>query len=236
MASSNQSSSDFILSDILDLDKSFTDFEEIPATGFNRLLKAKRYGKRFLLKGLKAEYASQTLYKELLRKEFEISINIDHPNIVRTINMEQIPKIGYCIIYEYIEGCTLNTYLNEEHTLNERRKITDELIEAISYMHRMQIVHRDLKPDNIMVTTNGHNLKLIDFGLADTDSHTVLKQPAGTERYISPEQRTMTTADCRNDLYSLGKIILEINPGFIYRHTARRCLVPIARRYKNAEK
>ena len=70
------------------------------------------------------------------------------------------------------------------------------------------MLYRDLKPENILVTRNGENIKLIDFGLADTDGHAVLKQPAGTPRYMSPEQKVKAEADARNDIYSLG-IIME---------------------------
>ena len=35
-------------------------------------------------------------------------------------------------------------------------------------MHEFEpcVVHRDLKPDNIMLTDNGMNAKIADFGLA----------------------------------------------------------------------
>ena len=50
-----------------------------------------------------------------------------------------------------------------------------------------------------MVTHNGNYAKIIDFGLADTDSHAILKQPAGTLRYMAPEQMQATVADVRNE-------------------------------------
>lgn len=235
MTPKDTSSSNFIMSDILDYDREFADLTEIKTEGFNRLVKAKRYGKWFLLKGLKPAYASQSLYKELLRKEFEISMSMEHSNIVHTIGIEEVKSIGYCIIFEYLEGVTLKNYLQSKHPLQEKKRIADEFIAALTYVHEKQIVHRDLKPENIIITTNGHHLKLIDFGLADTDSHAILKQPAGTEKYMAPEQRIEPIADCRNDIYSLGKILIELNPGIIYRHIAHHCLVPIGRRYPNAE-
>lgn len=87
------------------------------------------------------------------------------------------------------------------------QKIILELCDALEYLHSHQIVHRDLKPSNIMVTRNGGNVKLIDFGLSDTDWYAVLKNPAGTKDFTSPEQMAGESVDCRTDIYSLGKIM-----------------------------
>lgn len=46
----------------------------------------------------------------------------------------------------------------------------------------------DLKPENILITHNGQNVKIIDFGLSDTDDYYIHKDPAGTRVYASPEQ------------------------------------------------
>ena len=74
-------------------------------------------------------------------------------------------------------------------------------------------------------------MKLIDFGLADTDSHTILKQPAGTLKYMAPEQMQTAVADVRNDIYSLGVIfsLMNLKWGAI----TRRCQLPLERRYQN---
>lgn len=77
-----------------------------------------------------------------------------------------------------------------------------------------------------MITRNGHNVKLIDFGLADTDSYSDFKQPSGTKGYVSPEQRVERTTDCRNDIYSLGCIITDLRLGRLYNTLAQRCKAP----------
>ena len=92
-------------------------------------------------------------------------------------------------------------------------------------------MHRDLKPENIIITSNGDNVKLIDFGLADTDSHTILKQPAGTLKYMSPEQMQTAVADVRNDIYSLGVIFIQMN--LKWGAITKRCQLPLERRYQN---
>ena len=60
-----------------------THCEIVPNRGFNQLIKVKRQGRWFLLKGLKPEYRNQQVYLELLKKEYELMVQLDHPNIVR---------------------------------------------------------------------------------------------------------------------------------------------------------
>lgn len=229
----SNTSSDFLTNESLKVSNKFTELTEISSSGFNRLIKAKRYGKWMLLKTLKKEYAQQTVYRQLLRKEFDVAVTLSHPNIVQILGWEDVEGIGECIILEYIDGQTLKDFLTQEHSKKEKQKIANELIAAVEYINSRQIVHRDLKPSNLMVTTNGNNLKLIDFGFSDTDSYQILKQPAGTEKYMSPEQKQTSVPDCRNDIYSVGKILLELNAGSAYNKIARRCTNDIKQRYKS---
>ncbi len=174
-------------------------------------------GKLVALKSLKPEYVGNPFYEGLLRKEYEIGRSLDHQNICPTLDFINIPNLGNCIVTQWIDGCSLAEWLRTNPrrslSLSKRtdrsaiRKILLELCDALEYLHRNQIVHRDLKPGNIMITKNGQNVKLIDFGLADADWYAVLKNPAGTRDYISPEQMAGESVDCRTDIYSLGKIM-----------------------------
>lgn len=85
----------------------FSDFTPIPCKGFNILCKAKRYGRWWVLKGLKKPYRQDGNYKNLLHKEFDILISLQHPNIVSAYSMEEIPEMGTCIVMEWIDGITL---------------------------------------------------------------------------------------------------------------------------------
>jgi serine/threonine protein kinase len=236
MSSSDSSSSGEITSSFENISEVFTAYAEIPSEGFNRLFKAQRYGKWFILKGLKPEHQHKEVYVSLLTKEFELGVRMDHPNIAHTFSKENDPVAGPCIVMEYVDGLTLKEYLTQNPSRLARRKIMQELLEAMAYYHSLQIVHRDLKPDNILITRNGHNVKIIDFGLADSDWHGVLKQPVGSENYAAPEQKKGDTPiDCRADIYSFGKIVRLLFP-HSYRRIAHKCTQENReRRYSNAE-
>ena len=210
----------------------FSDFTPIPCKGFNILCKAKRYGRWWVLKGLKEPYHQDENYKNLLHKEFDILISLQHPNIVSAYSMEDIPEMGTCIVMEWIDGITLEHWSGKK---TEGEGIFLQLLDAVHYIHAKQIVHRDLKPSNIMITHNGNHVKLIDFGLSDTDDFAILKQPAGTPGYISPEQIVFQQADIRNDIFSIGCILEKILPGKPYTTIIKRCKAPIAQRYANVD-
>lgn len=210
----------------------FSDFTPIPCKGFNLLCKAKRYGRWWVLKGLKEQYRQDENYKNLLHKEFDILISLQHPNIVSAYSMEGIPEMGTCIVMEWIDGITLEHWSGRK---TEGEDIFLQLLDAVHYIHAKQIVHRDLKPSNIMITHNGNHVKLIDFGLSDTDDFAILKQPAGTQGYISPEQLVSQQADIRNDIFSIGCILEKILPGKPYTAIIKRCKAPITQRYANVD-
>ncbi len=169
------------------------------------------------------------MYEGLLRKEYELGYMLEHPNIRRTYSFGNVGEIGSAIIMEYIAGRTLRQYMNEEgHSTSERKRITIQLCEALSFAHRLQVTHRDLKPENIMITYNGDNVKIIDFGLSDSDSHTRQSGAGGTMRYASPELLCGDEVDCRSDIYSLGIIMDEFIKSRAAKKIAVRCMMPRA--------
>lgn len=229
-------SSDFLQENFFTAEDNITEYFEITTQSkYNTFYKIKRFGRWFLLKGLKPEYATQPLYVSLLKKEFELSAELSHPNIVVTLLKEDNPRIGPAIMMEYIDGVTLDQFLATNPTTQQRQKVVLQLLDAMQYIHSKQITHRDLKPSNILITRNGCNVKIIDFGLADADNYAIFKQPAGTKSYAAPEQMVSgSTIDCRTDIYSFGLILNEIFPKK-YGTIVRKCTQSDpSHRYANA--
>lgn len=229
----DSSESGYLTDSFQGINRTFTDVEVLWQTKHHLLARAKRYGRWWILKSLKANVSQQAIYQQMLRKELEMLMHLQHPYIVQTVGLEHVEGWGACIVMEYVDGMRLDEWLKTPQSKECRLKLTIELLEAVKYIHSMSMVHRDLKPGNILVTRNGTNIKLIDFGLADDDHIAILKQPAGTPDYISPEQAVHAVPDARNDIYSLGKIIQQLLPERSFKPIVQKCLRPIHLRYQN---
>lgn len=200
---------------ICGISRNLSDVTIIRESGINVLAQASRYGRLWMLKGLKKEYAGSTIQRQRLYKEFEIHSRLQHPGIVAATSFEEADSIGECIVMEWVEGITLEEALgNGSLSKDDRKRLLLEILDAVEYIHSQGIVHRDLKPSNIMVRRNGGRAVVIDFGLADTDSYLLLKQPAGTAGYISEKQASVADADAANDVFSLGVIIRQMCPEY----------------------
>ena len=204
--------------------------------GWTELYRVERDGKFRVLKSIRPDLRGQHRYEALLRKEYEIGYSLDHPAIRAVYAYGHSEALGNYIEMEWVDGCSLGEYLAAHRP--DRKvsvRIMMQLCDALSYLHARQIVHRDLKPSNILVTHNGLNLKLIDFGYSDSDSHAVLKAAAGTASFAAPELQAGGPVDCRADIYSLGKIIALLLPdrcGLIRHCTA----ADPAKRYPDADR
>ena len=231
VVSDDRDISDFKIDGFDGIDNSFTNVSVVSRSSHNLLLKAMRYGQWWMLKCLLPEEKGQSVFQQMLRKEFEILIHLQHPNIVRAYSIEPVDNYGLCIVMEWLEGETLQDFLNKENDPSKCLQMVDQLIDAIDYMHKNGVVHRDIKPNNIMVSRNANRVKLIDFGLADSNVYAFLKHSGGTKGYMSPEQEEGGDSDIRNDIYSFGVILKKMNLGKRFAPVVNGCLEPIDRRY-----
>lgn len=220
------------------LSRGYTSREVISRHGDFLLVKAQNRGKWFKLKALGEGCRGEALHETLLQKEFELGYPLEHPNIVRTYDLISDPELGLCIVQEYVQGMRLDEWLGgpARPSRKARLKAAEQIMDALSYLHLQGIVHRDLKPSNILITDNGANVKLIDFGLSDSDRFAILKHPAGTPGFSSPEQMSGTPSPIdpddasRGDIYSFGRILPLLHLGGRWRHIARKASSPNPRR------
>lgn len=207
----------------------FHDFKLLKTTKYAHVYMALRDGKRFFIKTTKDNSPWQC---RLLRREYELSISVDHLHIVRTYALEEFESCGIGIVMEYVDGRTLGEYLAEKPPRKELLRIFDELLSAVEYLHCRSIIHNDLKPENILITRVSNTLKLIDFGLADSDAEYAMRELGCTPEYASTELRCQQAEiDTRSDIYSLGVIMCEL---FGSSPITRRCTAEhAAHRYTN---
>ena len=218
---------------------SFSDIVPVNKNGATSdCFKVRIYAKWHFLKRPKKTFSTNPLYIAAFEKEFDLGFTLEHPNIVRYLS-KGADKDSIYILTEYIDGQTLSDFKlkNPDFFKKEEniRKLLLQLLSALDYLHNRQIVHLDLKPDNILITNNGNNVKLIDLGLSYSDCYTEIT--GGTQSFGSPEQFSKPQLiDYRSDLYAFGKIVLYLFTGdtgisslgrlpALYKKLVRNCLI-----------
>jgi serine/threonine protein kinase/beta-lactam-binding protein with PASTA domain len=186
-----------------------------------------RLGRTVAIKMLRSDLARDPAFLARFRREAQSAAGLNHPAIVAVYDSgeDQAFESGGApvplpyIVMELVEGQTLREVLHERTTMDpdEAARVTEGILAALDYSHRMGIVHRDIKPANVMLTERG-DVKVMDFGIARaiadtaatmTQTHSVI----GTAQYLSPEQAQGTTVDARSDIYSTGCLLYELLTG-----------------------
>ncbi len=166
-------------------------------------------GRAVAVKVLKQSLAENETQHQRLAQEFRAATQLEHPNIVRALEMETDGRTSF-LVYELIDGVDLTTLIQQSGRLSEDAavRVVTQVAQALHYAHARQVVHRDVKPDNILVRPDGR-AKLTDFGLAKDYNHdldlTRAASGLGTPNYMAPEQfADAKSAGPACDVYSLG--------------------------------
>ena len=139
---------------------------------------------------------------------------LEHENIVHLYEsgLDPIPFI----ILELMEGGDLKQLIaNRNINIYESLNIMVQIIDAISYAHRMGIIHRDLKPENILFSKNG-TPKITDWGIGKSMASASVNQTVGikaTIAYSAPEQldkRKFGKPDWQTDIFQAGIVFYEM--------------------------
>lgn len=160
-------------------------------------------------------------YRRKFRKEAENLSRMNHPNIVKVLEVFDENNTTYYVM-EYLSGGSLDSYILQQGHLQEKETfdILHEICSALEYMHSHKMLHLDLKPKNIMRTNDGH-IKLIDFGLSkqyddngEPESSTTLG--LGTPGYAPLEQENYKqdgSFPATLDIYALGATVFKMLTG-----------------------
>ena len=200
---------------------SYTEYKVISSQGYCMIVKCRKGDQTVVLKTLKDAYRERALLRNALKREIKQCQRLNHSDIVRYQGLVEVDGYGLCIEEEYVEGRTLQAYLKESHTDDEKLGIINQIADALRYAHQQGVIHRNLKPSNVLVANQGDYVKLIDFSVLSPED---VKLTADTTRFMAPEIKDETmVADGTADIYSLGTIMKVMGLTLAYSDVIKRC-------------
>ena len=187
--------------------------------GTCRCYQARIHGKLHFVKEIKPEFRENPRMRSAFRKENEMGYSLSHHSLPRYVYLDGIFSPEEYVVAEWIEGLTLDRFLEKNPGYFSDKKNLKEFIHQLSdvmdYLHQEGITHRDIKPSNIMITRQGRRVVLLDLGFASSDSHTLTG--GYSPDFASPELIRGEEPGVTSDYYSLGKILRYIEnstPGY----------------------
>lgn len=168
------------------------------------------------IKNLRGGINDDTQILERFRREGAILKELNHPNIVKMLDMVQEDGTNY-LIMEFIDGGDLSQMLKKRGKIpfDEAIKLSLELADALSRAHHLGIVHRDIKPANVLIAPDG-TPRLTDFGVARIEAAermTGTGMSVGTLDYMPPEAINGEPVDASGDIWGFGVMLYEIITG-----------------------
>ncbi len=168
-----------------------------------------------------APFDSTPQLADRMLEEAAILSGLDHPNIVRVLEIGSLDDESPYVLMEYVPGTDLSVAMSRPTDagrtlpLAETLRVLAEVASAIDYIHVRGIVHRDIKPSNVLLDRRtGGSAKLIDFGIAvRRGGFDFANARVGTPGYMAPEQAAGESCGPAADLYALGALSLELLTG-----------------------
>jgi serine/threonine-protein kinase len=182
-----------------------------------------RVSRRFAVKVLFGEHATDPKMRERFAREAESASRLAHPNVISVSDFGETDEGLLFLVMDYVEGPELSEILDEAAPLETERALAliRQLALGLDHAHGEGLVHRDFKPENVIVTNrNGVEIpRIVDFGIAvaddpeSSDRITTEGIIMGTPAYMSPEQASSKALDGRSDLFGLGVMLYTMLAG-----------------------
>ena len=149
--------------------------------------------------------------KVLLEREVDVMQNLDHPSILKLIDISMTQKNLYLVTELCNEGDLEGR--KKDLTVVEALLVVKQIAEAMAYANKeKKVIHRDLKPANILVH-NGQ-VKIADFGFAravdDPKIQSRFTKKIGSPLYMSPQVYAGEKYGTKCDVWSLGVLFYEL--------------------------
>lgn len=198
-----------------------SDIKEIAAASVNAVSVAQESGHDVLHIALKPAYRDKPQLQRYLRREFQATRELQGPHILRTIELREDPD-GPIVVTEWADVVNLSTWLRDGHSREERLELAKQVIDAVGELHEQGFVSGQLNADNILLTRQHAEVRILPFRLRYPD---ILKQPKGQLQWLAPEVKDGTVAiDARADIYSLGVLLKEAGLQADYPQIVGRCM------------
>jgi serine/threonine-protein kinase len=178
-------------------------------------------GRVVAVKMLRPELAADGAIRRRFHRESSILRAIEHPAVVRVLDVGKDEDDRAYTVMEFLRGETLESRIAREGRVDPSAlgPILLTLADALAAVHAQGVVHGDLKPANVILLDASEPCcaRLVDFGLSKVeglDRLTRTGELAGTPIYMAPELVTGgVEPDARIDLYALGVIAYEALSG-----------------------
>ncbi|KAG0275700.1 hypothetical protein BGZ95_008465 [Linnemannia exigua] len=160
---------------------------------------------------------------DLIRGEIAILKKLNHINIVKLYEVLDVAaEDSMYMVFELCElGALTEVSVGDKpgkiFTDSDCRRIFQQMVLGIEYLHEHDIVHRDIKPDNLLRAADG-TLKIVDFGVSEMftkKGDDMIKKSAGSPAFMAPElcRSHGEVSGKPTDLWSMGVTLFCIRYG-----------------------
>ncbi|KAJ8260265.1 hypothetical protein GJAV_G00178980 [Gymnothorax javanicus] len=177
------------------------------------MVKEKATGKHFALKCVRKKHLSA----KLLENEIAVLWRIKHENVIALEDFYEGETHYYLVMQLVFGGDLFDRILDRGvYAEKEARKVIQQVLQTVSYLHQNSIVHRDLKPENLLYYSQEEDSKIMisDFGLSKMDDLCAMSTTCGTPGYVAPEVLARKPYGKSVDCWSIGVITYILLCGY----------------------
>jgi len=172
-----------------------------------------------------------------IRKEVRAMYDIDHPNLVRLIDVLYHPRRLPHIEWDPPYLCVVMDYISDSEPLSNKLRrfgrsvelantVLPQIASALASMHEKGLVHRDVWSENVMISSSRQAI-LVDLGCAEYIQGESAVNSKLNIPYMSPESAGGQRQSLGDDCWALGLLVSEMVTGLFIRDRMGRSDIPL---------